>query len=81
MNDILRTACAKKIQRAWRNYKTKKLIRCYSNDIRNKYLRNINISEEITNASSKSQPIGLKFKKKLMTYDEIMAAEPKPIEP
>ena len=34
--EILRIAPAKKIQRAWRNYKTKKLIRNYSNDIRRK---------------------------------------------
>ena len=34
--EILRIASAKKIQRAWRNYKTKKLIRNYSNDIRRK---------------------------------------------
>jgi hypothetical protein len=36
IKDILRIACAKKIQRAWRRYKTKKLIKSYSNDIRKK---------------------------------------------
>lgn len=67
INDILRTASAKKIQRAWRNYKTKKLIRSYSNDIRNKYLRNMNISEEPLTV--RSQGIGLKFKKKLPDFE------------
>ena len=36
IKDILRIACAKKIQRAWRRYKTKKLIKSYSSDIRKK---------------------------------------------
>jgi hypothetical protein len=74
INDFLRTASAKKIQRAWRNYKTKKLIRSYSNDIRNKYLRSINISEDPL-SSVRSQGMGLKFKKKLPDYEEISARE------
>lgn len=73
INDILRTASAKKIQRAWRNYKTKKLIRSYSNDIRSKYLRNMNISEEPLTV--RSQGIGLKFKKKLPDFEEISARD------
>ena len=39
--DFLRSACAKKIQRAWKRYKTKQLIRSYSNDIRKKDARKI----------------------------------------
>lgn len=39
--DFLKIACAKKIQRAWRKYRTKKLIRSYSNDIRKKNLKKI----------------------------------------
>jgi len=41
IKDILRIACAKKIQRAWRRYKTKKLIKSYSNDIRKKELKTL----------------------------------------
>jgi hypothetical protein len=69
--DLLRSACAKKIQRAWRNYKTKKLIRSYSNDIRSKYLRSIHISDDPK--STRSTGTGLRFKKKLLSYEEIQA--------
>jgi len=61
-NDILRTACAKKIQRAWRNYKTKKLIKSYSNDIRHKHSKPLPHSDEPL-LSVRSQGAGLKFKK------------------
>lgn len=73
--DLLRSACAKKIQRAWRNYKTKKLIRSYSNDIRSKYLRSINISDDPK--TTRSTGTGLRFKKKLLSYEEIQAEDPK----
>lgn len=73
--DLLRSACAKKIQRAWRNYKTKKLIRSYSNDIRSKYLRSINISDDPK--TTRSTGTGLRFKKKLLSYEEIQAEDPR----
>lgn len=56
--EILRTACAKKIQRAWRNYKTRKLIRSYSNDIRRKDVKGL--------GETKSASVGLRFKRKLI---------------
>jgi hypothetical protein len=61
-NDILRTACAKKIQRAWRSFKTKKLIKSYSNDIRHKYSKPLAQCDEPL-LSVRSQGAGLKFKK------------------
>lgn len=66
INDLLKNSCAKRIQRAWRNYKTKKLIKSYSNDIRSKYLKNLKSSEEPP-LSSRSLGFGLKMKKKILS--------------
>ena len=55
-------ACAKKIQRAWRRYKTKQLIRSYSNDIRKKDARKIEPAEELTIKSARSHNTGLRLK-------------------
>lgn len=74
-NDILRTACAKKIQRAWKNYKTKKLIKSYSNDIRHKYSKNLMQSDDPM-LSVRSQGGSLKFKKTL-PGEEVIIAKPK----
>jgi len=53
---------ANDIQRAWRNYKTKKLIKSYSNDIRHKHSKPLPHSDEPL-LSVRSQGAGLKFKK------------------
>lgn len=75
INDILRTASAKKIQRAWRNFKTKRLIKSYSNDIRNKYLIRNGSNGEESILTVRSQGMGLKFKKKLPDFKEITGRE------
>ena len=62
MKDILRTACAKKIQRAWRNHLTRKLIKSYSNDIRKKDLKRAETFDEMTLRTARSQGGGLKLK-------------------
>jgi hypothetical protein len=68
IKDILRTACAKKIQRAWRRYKTKRLIKSYSNDIRKKDVKRVEIEEGVR--SARSQGGGMKLKMRLMGEEE-----------
>ena len=65
MNDILKIASAKKIQRAWRRYKTKSLIKSYSNDIRKKHAKPLNFQDELTVKSARSQGGGMKLKMKI----------------
>jgi hypothetical protein len=45
---ILVEACVRKIQRAWRNYRTKKLVNCYSSTLSARHLK----SQLITSARS-----------------------------
>lgn len=73
-HDILRTACAKKIQRAWKNYKTKKLIKSYSNDIRHKYAKQLPMADEPLTARSQGS---LRFKKDLPVNPTVEQARPK----
>lgn len=53
-------ASVKKIQRAWRNYTTKKLLKSYSNDIRLKCKQPIDSSDCLL--SVRSQGRSLRFK-------------------
>lgn len=50
---ILVLASVKKIQRAWRNYKTKKLIRSYSNDISLKFTNKMKGLQSLNSLESK----------------------------
>jgi hypothetical protein len=60
---ILVLASAKKIQRAWRNYKTKKLIKSYSHDIRLKLTKSLQSHHDDNLLTVRSLGRGLKFKK------------------